>query len=127
MFPKALELQQKFDNLVILRSFSKIYGLAASRIGFALMNKDFVSKMNDSQIPYSMNNLSTKAAIANLNDDEFIDKSSMANAAQRDYLFKELTSLGFNTLPTQANFIYLWFQIEEEKTRCLQSSFEKME
>ncbi len=114
-FPNSIELQKKYANLVILHSFSKIYGLAGLRIGYAIMEENKASIMIERQIPFSLNYLSSDAAIAALKDKEFILQSAKSNAEQRDYLYQELTKLGFNTIQSQANFVYLWFINDSEK------------
>jgi histidinol-phosphate aminotransferase len=114
-FPNSIELLKKYPNLVILRSFSKIYGLAGLRVGYSIMEENIAAKMTEKQIPFSLNYLSPEAAIAALNDESFIKKSSLDNAQQREYLFGEFKKRGYNTILSQANFIYLWFDKDEEK------------
>ncbi len=75
------------------------------------------SLMTEGQIPFSLNYLSSDAAIASLDDTDFIKESALANAEQRDYLVRELKNLGYNTIPSQANFIYLWFDNDNEKIK----------
>jgi len=122
-FPNSFELQKKYPNLVILRSFSKIYGLAGLRIGYAIMEEKLASKMSEGQIPFSLNQISTEAAIAALDDNEFILQSAKKNAEQRDFLYSELIKLGYNTIPSQANFIYLWFNDNIEKKKLYDKLF----
>ena len=114
-FPNSIELLRKYRNVVILRSFSKVYGLAGLRIGYGIMEEGKAEQMAAGQIPFSLNYLSYNAAIAALQDRSFVEKSVIANAGQRKFLERELTNLGFNTIPSQANFIYLWFAHEGEK------------
>ena len=123
-FPNSIELQKKYPNLVILRSFSKIYGLAGLRIGYAIMDEYKASKMTEGQIPFSLSYLSSDAAIAALNDTEFVHKSTKENTIQRDFLYRELKKLGYNTIPSQANFIYLWFNNDEEKKKVFDILFQ---
>lgn len=114
-FPKTIELQKKYPNLVMLRSFSKIYGLAGLRIGYGIMDEGKAAKMIQGQIPFSLSRIAVDAALASLNDNEFVLQSARDNAKQRDFLFKELKKRGYNTIPSQSNFIYVWFDSEEEK------------
>ena len=122
-FPNSIELQKKYPNLVILRSFSKIYGLAGLRIGYAIMEEKLAARMCERQIPFALNYLSPNAAIAALNDEEFIRQSAKANAEQRDFLYTELKKLGYNTIPSQSNFIYLWFNNDTEKKKVFDILF----
>ena len=124
LFPNSLELQKKYPNLVILHSFSKIYGLAGLRIGYAIMEESKAAKMTEGQIPFSLSYLSSGAAIASLDDKNFIKESVQANTEQRDFLYYELKKLGYNTIPSQANFIYLWFDRDEEKKKVYDLLFQ---
>lgn len=114
-FPNSVELQKKYPNLVILRSFSKIYGLAGLRVGYSIMDEEIAARMTERQIPFSLNYLSPDAAIVALKDEKFIKKSSLDNAQQREYLFSEFKKRGYNTILSHANFIYLWFDKDEGK------------
>lgn len=114
-FPRSLELLNKYPNLVILRTFSKIYGLAGLRIGYGIMHEDLAERMWSGQIPFSLNRIATDAALAALDDDEFVKRSAHVNAVQREYLFYELKKLGYYVLPSQANFVYMRFENDEQK------------
>lgn len=114
-FPNSVELQKKYSNLVILHSFSKIHGLAGLRIGFAIMEISMAAKMSAGQIPFSISRISAEAALASLDDKEFLLMSAKENAKQREYLFTELKKLGYNTIQSQSNFIYVWFDTDEQK------------
>ncbi len=114
-FPNSLELQKKHPNLVILHSFSKIYGLAGLRIGYGIMDELIATKVSRHLVPFSMNYLSYTAAIAALDDMIFLSQSAKANAEERDYLYNELIKLGYHTIVTHANYIYVWFDRNEEK------------
>ncbi len=114
-FPNSIALQKKYPNLVILHSFSKIYGLAGLRIGFAIMDEEKAASMSRGQIPYSLSPISVNAALAALNDQAFILKSAKDNAEQRTILFNELNKLGYNVVASQSNFIYMWFGTDDEK------------
>ena len=117
LFPNSITLQRRYPNLVILHSFSKIYGLAGLRIGYAIMEENMASKITIRQIPFSLNYLSYNAAIAALDDKNFIDESAKLNSEQREFLESELKKLGYNTIPSQANFLYLWFDTDAEKKK----------
>ncbi len=123
-YPHSFELQKKYPNLVILRSFSKIYGLAGLRIGYAILEEKLASQLTEGQIPFSLNYLSSVAAIAALEDEFFIARSANENAEQHDYLYQKLKKLGYNPIPSQANFIYLWFDKDSEKKKVYDLLFQ---
>lgn len=121
-FPNTLALQKKYPNIIIIRSFSKIYGLAGLRIGYAIMDEKFAHRMNKGQIPFSLNYLASDAAIAALEDENFVQYSSKENAVQREYLFEALKNK-YTTAASQANFIYLQFETEFEKNKVYEKLF----
>lgn len=114
-FPDSLELLNKYSNVIILRSFSKIYGLAGLRIGYGIAHQNIINKIENQRTPFTINILATVAAIASLKDDDFIEYSIKNNDEQRSYLYAGLKNLGFNVLPSQANFLYLYFHNKIER------------
>lgn len=114
-FPDAVALLSKYPNLAILHSFSKIYGLAGLRAGYLIGNVSIISSLSKIHVPYSLNYLTSCAAIAALDDTEFLNMSAQANEKEATFLFEELSKLGYKTVRSHANFVYLWFESEEEK------------
>lgn len=95
----------EFSNLVITRTFSKIYGMAGLRIGFALCSPGVADLMNRVRQPFNCNNLALAAAIAALEDPEFLDQSYQLNAAGMQQIVTGLDALGLQHLPSHANFV----------------------
>lgn len=114
-FPNSLELLTNYPNVVILRSFSKIYGLAGLRIGYGIAHQTIINRIENQRTPFTVNILATVAAIASFKDDDFIEYSIKSNDEQRNYLYISLKNLGFNVLPSQSNFIYLYFYTKLER------------
>ena len=114
-FPNSLELLNNYPNVVILRSFSKIYGLAGLRIGYGIAHQTIINKIENQRTPFTVNILATVAAIASFKDDDFIEYSIKSNDEQRNYLYISLKNLGFNVLPSQSNFLYLYFYTKLER------------
>ena len=114
VYPKSFELRKKYTNLVITRSFSKAYGLAGLRIGFAIAHPEVIKSLKEKQIPFTITNLAVAAALATLDDLEFINKSVSINEVERTYLYNELKKLGFNVYPSQGNFVYIEFDTPEK-------------
>lgn len=96
---------EEFDNLIVLRTFSKAYAMAALRIGYAVSNRNVASMMNCVKIPYSLNMLSEGAAVAAVKDQDFIRRSVELVREQRPKLARGLEALGFETFPSDSNFI----------------------
>lgn len=116
-FPDSLKLQKKFKNVVILHSFSKIYGLAGLRIGYGIADQKLITKMMSTQLPFTLNTVAADAAIAALGDDNFIANSKEKNRKSLDFLYKNLTKSGFKIFPSQSNFIYVIFENDEQKEK----------
>lgn len=95
----------EFDNLVVLRTFSKAYAMAALRVGYAAANRKLADMMMRVKIPYSLNMVSEGAAIAAVKDQEFIRRSVDMVRDQRPKLDAGLRKLGFETFPSDSNFI----------------------
>jgi histidinol-phosphate aminotransferase len=95
----------EFDNLVITRTFSKIYGMAGLRIGFALCSPVVADLMNRVRQPFNCNNLALAGAIAALEDTGFIDQSYQLNTAGMQQIVSGLDALGLKHLPSHANFV----------------------
>ena len=95
----------EFDNLVVLRTFSKAYAMAALRVGYAAANRKLADMMMRVKIPYSLNMVSEGAAIAAVRDQEFIRRSVEMVREQRPKLDAGLRKLGFETFPSDSNFI----------------------
>ena len=101
MIPRVNE----FDNLIVMRTFSKAYAMAGLRVGYSVSNKDVTDMMNCVKIPYSLNMVSEGAATAALKDQDFIKKSVDLVNKNRTPLMNGLKRLGFEPFPSDANFI----------------------
>lgn len=92
-------------NVIVLRTFSKIYALAGLRVGYAITNKDIIALISRMKAPFNVPRLSQVAALASLQDDEFKNKSAALNAKNKKKLFKQLTDMGFRVIPSETNFL----------------------
>ncbi len=104
----------EFDNLIVLRTFSKAYAMAALRVGYAVSNLNVAGMMNCVKIPYSLNKISEGAATAAVKDQDFIKRSVAMVKEQRPYLSAGLRKLGFEPYPSDANFIMAKAPIDHE-------------
>jgi len=104
-YPDSIPYLDSYPNLVILRTFSKCYGLAGLRVGYAIAHPQVITYLEKVRPPFNVNRLAQVAAIAALDDAEHVERSRRVNAEGRAYLFKELQALGMEPVPTQANFI----------------------
>jgi histidinol-phosphate aminotransferase len=106
-YPDSLSLRGLRERLVVLRTFSKIYGLAALRVGYAVGPPDLVDYMNRVRMPFNVGTLGQVAALAALDDSAHVEKSRTRNRAGRDELTVALRAMGVDVLPSQANFVFV--------------------
>ena len=95
----------EFENLIVMRTFSKAYAMAGLRVGYAVSNLNTADMMNCVKIPYSLNMLSEGAAIAAARDQDFIKRSVDLVNRNRGPLTDGLKRLGFEPFPSDSNFI----------------------
>ncbi|MBC2776250.1 pyridoxal phosphate-dependent aminotransferase [Parasphingopyxis marina] len=109
----ALELAHAADNILITRTFSKIYGLAAERIGWAYGPPPVIEALNRIRGPFNVTTGGQEAAIAALGDREFIEKSRLHNTMWRAWLAERIGKLGnagLRAIPSKANFLLVLFE-----------------
>lgn len=94
-------------DILILRTFSKIYGLAGLRIGYGIAREDIISEMNKLRPPFNTNSIAQNAALWALKDDEHVKRSREINEQGKRFLYKELDALSLKYVPTEANFLYV--------------------
>ena len=104
-FPDSLELRQLRERLFVCRTFSKIYGLAGLRVGYAIGPCRLVDYVNRVRAPFNVSTLGQVAALAALEDGEHVEKSRTSNQRERSRLTAELERLGVRVVPSQANFV----------------------
>ncbi len=97
-------------DILILRTFSKIYGLSGLRIGYGIGKAGIVTEMNKIRQPFNVNSLAQKAALAALDDRKHLDRSRAINERGKKHIYKGLKSLGISFVPTEANFVFMTFK-----------------
>jgi len=100
-----LSLAGSIPNLVVLRTFSKLYGLAGLRLGYGVMMEDLADTLLRVKLPFSVNVLAEVAGIAALDDEAFRSKTIRTVVKGRKMLTHALVEMGFLVYPSQANFI----------------------
>jgi histidinol-phosphate aminotransferase len=104
-FSHSIDLVKKYENTVILRTFSKIYGLASLRIGYGVGNPQLIRSVNQVREPFNTNRFAQAAAIASIRDTEFVDQCRMNNDAGRAQLQAAFERMGLSYYPSFGNFI----------------------
>lgn len=100
-------LYRKRKNLLILRTFSKVYGLAGMRIGFAIGRPDLLSAMNKLRTPFNTSGVAQSGALAALDDMEHVERCIATNARERKRLSEGLLELGLRPVASETNFIFM--------------------
>lgn len=98
------EIRRK-KNVVVLRTFSKVYGLAGLRVGYAMAKPEIISILNRVKAPFNVTRIGQRAALASLENEDYKNESVRLNRANKAKLFAQLQSLGLRVLPSQANFL----------------------
>lgn len=110
-YESVVPLVAKHANLVVLRTFSKIYGMAGLRCGYAVAQPATLAKLSERQSRNNINVAALLAARASLADDAWVAASKAANASTRKMVFDELAKKGFRTMASEANF----FMVDVER------------
>ncbi len=92
-------------NIILLRTFSKIYGLAGLRLGYGIAHPEFIAALEKIRQPFNVNSLAQAAAMAAMDDTTHVRKTQQNNIKGRKFLEKELSAMGIEVVPTAANFI----------------------
>ena len=99
--------REGMSNLFILRSFSKIYGLAGLRFGYGIGDAELVSLINLIKPPFDVSILAEQAAIDALGDREFVRRTAEGCAEEKSYFYRELDALGLGHVRSHTNFILI--------------------
>ncbi len=103
-----IHLASKFHNLMVVRSFTKIFALTGLRIGFGVGHKSMIKEILRRKIPWNVNCLAEAAVLASLDDKDYIRKSKMIIQREREYLQEQLYEIpGLTPFPTQTNFLLI--------------------
>jgi len=106
-YPNGLTLTEQYPNLVITRTFSKVYGLASLRVGYSVSHPDIADLMNRIRQPFNVNAMSLAAAEAALSDQEYVRRSVDLNNNGMQQLVDGFTRMGIDHIPSAGNFISL--------------------
>jgi histidinol-phosphate aminotransferase len=100
-------MHYRYDNVITLRTFSKIYGLAGIRIGYGFAHGDLISNLLKVKLPFEPGSLAQAAGIGALADREFLHRSLELNSRGLRYLEESLSALGLEVVPSEANFLMI--------------------
>ncbi len=105
--PNPFQFFKQYNNILTLRTFSKVYGLAGLRIGYGIGHPTLVAEMNKLRTPFNVTSIGQAAALAALDDNEHVERSAEVNRVERKRLYNELRRLGLNPVPSETNFLFM--------------------
>jgi histidinol-phosphate aminotransferase len=113
-YPNSLSYVLEEKNVIVLRTFSKIAGIAGVRIGYGIAKLELIGYLNRVVNPFTTNRLAQVAALASLDDEEHRKKVLRSNQEGKKYLYRELKEIDLFYLPTEANFIFIDLKEDSE-------------
>lgn len=122
MYPDSLNYHKSNDNIITVRTFSKIYGLAGLRLGYGMASEEIISYMNRVREPFNVNILSQFAAESALEDTEHVQNSKISNRDGKIFLMDQLGRLGIEYMESYANFILI--DLKKDPTEVYSSLLE---
>jgi histidinol-phosphate aminotransferase len=117
-YENGFELAKGHDNIIVIRTFSKIYGLAGLRLGYGYGPVDVIDVLNRIRGPFNVSVPAQIAGIAALNDDAFIETSVAHNTQWRQWAVDQLSQLGLKVWPSAGNFVLVSFNSAEQAEAC---------
>jgi len=122
-YDTGIALADEFDNVVVTRTFSKIYGLPFLRIGWAYCSVGIVDLVQRIRTPFNTNGAAMAAASAAVKDTAYIEEIRTHNASWRERISRTLTEIGIEVIPSQANFYLLRFAKDSNKSGGAAAAF----
>lgn len=102
----ALALVKKYENIVVTRTFSKSYALAGMRLGLAIARPEIIAALDKIRDHYNLDRLAQAACVAALQDQPYFRESCRKIIETREWFTRELTAIGYDVIPSQANFVF---------------------
>jgi histidinol-phosphate aminotransferase len=113
-------MHYRYDNVITLRTFSKIYGLAGARIGYGFAHEELIRNLLKVKLPFEPSSTAQAAGIGALSDQEFLHRSLELNARGLKFLAEGLSELGMTVVPSQANFLMTVLPSEQDASRMFE-------
>ena len=106
-YPDSLNYLRRKKNIIILKTFSKAYGLAGLRLGYAITHPEFVAYLERARQPFNVNSLAQVAGLAALDDKKFLKKTRKVVLEGKDFIYRQLSDMGLAYVDSVANFILI--------------------
>jgi len=113
-YPNTLKLLKEYRNLIVTRTFSKMYGLAGLRLGYGIADEEIIDCLNRVREPFNVNSLAQVAALACLKDQKYYRRIVKLLKEQKKFLYSRLSKLGLSFKESATNFILIEFKQKAE-------------
>lgn len=123
--PDSMALYREYPNLCLLRTFSKAYGLAGLRVGYAIAKPELAEGLRRTQVPFSVSAVAESAAVAALGTIDDVTRHAEEIARERDRVVAAARELGWTVPDSTANFI--WLRLDDERRERLMAAFDRAE
>lgn len=111
-YPNTYDMLKEYDNLIILKTFSKVYGLASFRIGFMIASKELISTVSRVKNVFNVSAQAMAAATAAIRDTDFVQMVIEKNTACIDYLSEQLDKMGYKYIPSHTSFMLIDVRVD---------------
>ncbi len=122
-YPDTIDMMKTYKNLVVSRTFSKIYGLAGLRIGYGIADQEIIDILNRLREPFNVNSIAQAAAIACLNDKTYYRRIGREVAEERKKLYRQLKALQLDYIDTVTNFVLV--DVKQNSTQVCEALLKK--
>ncbi|MBQ3553212.1 MAG: histidinol-phosphate transaminase [Clostridia bacterium] len=122
-YPDSLKELAKRDNIIILRTFSKVHGLAGLRVGYGMAHPDIIAELERVRAPFNVNLVAQKGAVSALEDKDFVRYTVEENKMNRELLCRGFQKLGLSYLESATNFIAV--NIEKDSKKAFEALLKK--
>lgn len=109
-YPRTMSLLKKRKNIILSRTFSKAYGLAGVRIGYAVSSREIAGCLNSIREPFNIDRLAQVCALAALKNQQFVKKVKTHTTREKKYLYREFEKLDLEYIPSVTNFVLIDFK-----------------
>ena len=106
-YPDCIEFIQKYRNVIVIRTFSKMYGLAGLRVGYGVADPEVIDILNRLREPFNINSIAQEAALACLHDQAYYRRAAKNIEQQRQYLYQAIRKMGLRVIESVTNFILI--------------------
>ncbi len=106
-YPDGMKWVKEGRNVILMRTFSKIYGLAGLRVGYGIAKPEIIGYLEQVRLPFNINLVAQAAAIAGIEDQEHVARTRKLNSEGKAYFYKEFDRMGLPYAPSEANFVWV--------------------